>query len=101
MLDFLATVVAVLGLLAAVANAGYLAMLGSAAKRRAGGEPVARFVRGRWPVAVVTTVVTLFALALTSGGGFADVLAIVAGVGGGVGAAKALEGTRKRLDRGV
>ncbi|SHG52069.1 hypothetical protein [Streptoalloteichus hindustanus] len=101
MLDFLATVVAVLGLLAAVANAGYLAMLGSAARRRAGGEPVAQFVRGRWPLAVVTTVVTLFALALSHGGAFADVLAIIAGAGGGVGAVKALEGTRERFHRNL
>ena len=100
LLHLLAVVVALLGLVAAVAHDGYLALLASAARKRAGGSPVAQYVRGRWPIAGVTTAVALLALLLTSGGAGADVLAILAGAGSGVVANRALQSTRQRYRTG-
>jgi len=100
MLNVVAVIVALVGLVAALAHDGYLALLGSAARKRAGGEPVAQYVRSRWPVAGVTTGVALLALLLTSGGAFADVLAVLAGAGSGVVASQALQRTRQRYRTG-
>lgn len=99
-LHLLAVVVALLSLVAAVAHDAYLALLSSAANKRAGGGPVAQYVRGRWPIAAGTTVVALLALLLTRGGGFADVLAILAGGAGATVASQALQSTRQRYRTG-
>jgi hypothetical protein len=99
-LDLVAVVVALLGLLAALAHDGYLALLGSAARKRAGGSPIAQYVRSRYAVAGVTTAVALLALLLTRGGGFSDVLAIIAGGGSGLVAYQALQSTRQRYRSG-
>lgn len=99
-LNVIAVVVALAGLVAAVAHDGYLALLQSAARKRAGGGPVAQYVRGRLPIAGVTTAVALLGLLLTSGGAFADVLALIAGVGSGVVATQALQSTRQRYRTG-
>lgn len=100
MVHLIAVLAALAGLLAALGHGGYLAMLGSAANRRAGGDPVNQYVRSRVPVAVVTLGVAMFALLLTTGGSFADVLAIVAGTGSGVVGYQALQGTRARFHSG-
>lgn len=100
MYNAIAVIVALAGLLAALANGGYLLMLGSAAGRRAGGEAVSRDVRGRAPVAGVTIGGALLALLLISGGGFADTLAIIAGAGSGAVAYRALQDTRQRYRSG-
>lgn len=100
MVHLIAVLAALAGLLAALGHGGYLAMLGSAANRRAPGDPVNQYVRSRVPVAVATLGVALFALLLTTGGSFADVLAIVAGAGSGVVAYQALQGTRARFHSG-
>lgn len=99
-LDLVAVVVALLGLLAALAHDGYLALLGSAARKRAGGSPIAQYVRSRYAIAGVTTGVALLALLLTRSGSFADVLAIIAGGGSGLVAYQALQGTRQRFRGG-
>ncbi len=84
MLDLIAVLVAIVALVAALGHVGYLALLNSAARKRgASGAPVAQFVRGKWPVAGVTTAGAALAWLLTSGGGFADVLAIVLAAGAG------------------
>ncbi|HVE97213.1 MAG TPA: hypothetical protein VNA67_09555 [Pseudonocardiaceae bacterium] len=100
MVHLIAVLAALAGLLTALGHGGYLAMLGSAANRRAGGDPVNQYVRSRVPVAVMTLGVAMFALLLTTGGSFADVLAIVAGAGSGVVGYQALQGTRARFHSG-
>lgn len=100
MLHAIALIIALAGLLASLAHGGYLLMLSSAAGRRVGGEPVSQYVRGRLPVAGITVGVALLALLLTSGGGFADLLAIIAGGGSGAVAYQALLGTRQRYRSG-
>jgi hypothetical protein len=100
MLNVIAFLVALAGFLAAAAHGGYLAMLGSAAARRAGGEPVSQYVRSRVPVAAVTLAVALLALLLSTGGTTGDILAILAGAGSGMAGYQALQSTRTRFRSG-
>lgn len=99
-LNVIAVLAALAGLLAAAAHGGYLAMLGSAASRRAGGDPISQYVRTRIPVAGVTLAVALLALLLSTGGPVADILAILAGAGSGVLSYQALQSTRTRYRSG-
>lgn len=99
-INAIAVIIALAGLLAALAHGGYLLMLGSAAGKRAGGAPVTQYVRGRLPTAGVTAGVALLALLLTAGGVPLDLLAIVAGAGSGAVAYQALQTTRDRYRSG-
>lgn len=100
MLNLIAVIIAIAAVVATLAHTGYLAMLNSAAAKRAGGAPIAQYVRSRWPVAGVTTAGALLAWILTSGTGFADVLAILLAGGSGVVATKALQSTQQRYRTG-
>lgn len=95
--NIIAVVIAILAVLAAVGHGAYLAMLGSAANKRAGGAPVAGYVRSRWPIVAGTSVVALLAWLMTSADSIpVDILAIlVAGTSGAV-ATKALKSTQER-----
>ena len=100
-LNLIAVLAALAGLLGAAAHGGYLAMLGSAANRRAGSDPVSQYVRSRVPVAGVTLGVALLALLLATHGTAADILAILAGAGSGVVSYQALQSTRTRYRGGA
>lgn len=100
MIHLIAVLTALAGFLAAAAHGGYLAMLGSAANRRAGGAPISQYVRSRFPVAGVTLGVAFLALLLTTGGVGADILAILAGAGSGVVGYQALQSSRTRYRSG-
>ncbi|KAA2264642.1 hypothetical protein F0L68_05970 [Solihabitans fulvus] len=97
----IATIIALVGLLATLAHAGYLGMLNSVARKRAGGGPVVEYVRGRWMVAGVTVGAAVLGLLLTSGGVVPDILGILLAGGAGLAATQSIQQTRKRLDRGA
>ena len=100
LVNLIAVIVALASVLAALGHVGYLAMLNNAAGKRAGGTPVAQYVRSRWAVAGGTTAASLFAWLLTAGGSTLDVFAIIVAAGSGVVATKALQSTRDRYRTG-
>lgn len=100
MINFIAVVIALVSLLAALGHAGYLAMLNNAAGKRAGGAPIAQYVKTRWPVAAGTTGASLVAWLLTAGGPTLDVLSIIVALGSGAVAAKALQSTQAKYRSG-
>jgi hypothetical protein len=93
-----AVVVALVGLLVALGNVGYLAMLNNAAKKRgAAGAPISDYVKGRLPLAGGATVGGAVALLLSTGGVVPDVLALLLGAGSGLVAKQSLDTTRARF----
>jgi hypothetical protein len=100
MINFIAVVIAIASVLAALGHLGYLALLNNAASKRAGGAPITEYVRSRWAVAGGTTAASLFAWLLTTGGPALDVLAIIIAVGSGTVATKALRSTQEKYRSG-
>ncbi|EHR59513.1 hypothetical protein [Saccharomonospora cyanea] len=99
-LNIIAVVVSIASLLAALAHAGYLAMLNSAANKRAGGGPIADYVRSRWPIAGGGVAGAVVALLFSTGGTVMDILAVLLAVGSGAVATKALQSTQARYRSG-
>ncbi|MDQ2852577.1 MAG: hypothetical protein M3Y49_17955 [Actinomycetota bacterium] len=94
MVNIIAVVLALAALVASLANAGYLGLLGSAANKRAGGGEISTYVKSRLPIAAGATVAALVALLFSRGGAFLDVLAILLALGSGGVAISALQGVR-------
>ncbi|TNC28771.1 hypothetical protein [Amycolatopsis alkalitolerans] len=100
MINFIAVVIAIASVLAALGHVGYLALLNNAANKRAGGAPVAEYVRSRWAVAGGTTAASLLAWLFTAGGTGMDILAILVAAGSGTVAVKALRSTQAKYRSG-
>ena len=97
-LGVLAFLVALIGLLVTLGNAGYLALLSSAARRRGiTGESTLDYVRGRRAVAGALAALALLGLLLTAGGVVPDVLGLLLGGAAGVAGYRQLTATRRRF----
>jgi hypothetical protein len=100
-LGVVAFVVALVGLLVTLGNAGYLAMLSSAAKKRGlSGETTMDYVKGQRALAGGLSVVALLGLLFTAGGPVADVIGLLLGGGSGLAGYRALTSTRQRFRSG-
>jgi hypothetical protein len=101
-IGLIAGLIAIAGVLATLAHDGYLTMLGSAAKSKgASGAPVAQYVRSRWTLAGVTTIIALVGLLITAGGALSgDIIGALIAGGAGLAAANSLQGTRRQLNSG-
>lgn len=98
--NLIAVVIAIASVLASLGHAGYLAMLNNAANKRAGGAPIAEYVRSRWAIAGGTTAASLLAWLFTAGPAPLDILAILIAGGSGVVATKALQSTQAKYRSG-
>lgn len=96
-IDLVATIVAIVGLLAAVGYGGYLFMLQRVAGKRPGASHLAADARGKLPVAGGLALVTLVGLLLTNGGVVADVIGLLLAGGGGLVATSQFQAARRRL----
>lgn len=100
-IGLLASIVAILGVLAAVGYGGYLFMLQSVAAKRPGAAHLAADARGRLPAAGGLTLVTLVGLLFTSGGIAPDVIGLLLAGGAGFAATTQWQAARRRLATAV
>lgn len=100
MINLIAILIAIVGVLATLGHLGYLAMLNNAANKRAGGAPISQYVKSRWAIAGGTTAVSLVAWLFTAGGTGMDILAIILAAGSGAVATKSLQSTQARYRSG-
>jgi len=100
MINLIAVIIAIASVLAGLGYVGYLAMLNNAAGKRAGGAPVAQYVRSRWPIAGGATAASLLAWLFTSGNTAMDILAIIIAAGSGATSVKALQSTQAKYRSG-
>lgn len=84
MINLIAVLVALAGILAVAGDAAYLMLLDKAAKSRgsAGGQ-VSRYVSSQWKTVGAFGGVSLLALLMTTGGTTMDILAILLAAGAG------------------
>ena len=80
------SLVALIGLLAALGHVGYVAMLNNAAKKKgSAGSEIAAYSRSRLPVAAGATGIALLGLLVTSGSSTTvDIIGMLIALGGGV-----------------
>jgi len=82
-INLLAVLVAIVGVLAVVADGAYLKLLDSVAKKRPGGEVTRKYVSKQWPAVGVAGAGSLVALIMTSGGTVLDIIAILIALAAG------------------
>jgi hypothetical protein len=91
------TLIALVGLLAALGHVGYVAMLSNAAKKKgAAGAEIAAYTRTRWPAAGGAAGLALLGLLFTSGGLTMDILGVLLAAGGGLMGWNGLNAERNR-----
>jgi hypothetical protein len=101
-MGIIAALIAIAGLLAALAHDAYLTLLGSAANKKGlAGAPVAQFVRTRWKTAIITTAGAVIGLLITNGETFgADLIGALIAGGSGLAAINGVQRTHKQLNSG-
>ncbi|WP_020496413.1 hypothetical protein [Sciscionella marina] len=90
------------GLVAALGHGGYVYMLGSVAKKKgAGGEPIAKFARGRYGIAAAGVGAGIIGLLFTLGDSFGvDLVGLLIGLGTIGASTKALQTSKEGLRLG-
>lgn len=96
-IDLIATIITVLGLLAALGYGGYLLLLSSQAAKRPGANQLATDMRKRLPAAGGLALGAIVALLLTGGGVPLDVIGLLVGGGVGLASVSQLQNARRRL----
>jgi hypothetical protein len=101
-MSLIAALIAIAGLLAALAHDAYLGLLGSAASKKGlAGAPVSQFVRSRWKMAILTTAGAVIGLLITNGdSAAADVIGALIAGGSGLAAINGVQRTHKQLNSG-
>ena len=96
-IGLIATIVAILGLLASLGYGGYLLMLRSVAAKRPGAAHLVADAGRRLPAAGGLTLAALVGALLTTGGLAPDVIGLLLGGGAGLVATNQLQSARRRL----